>query len=331
MKSMSFTLRQIAASVLFVVIFAAPAAATLKFYYDPVTGNVAIDTRETRNGRMGGWQLKINPHGSTIRFLPENLLYLANSPFNSEVGSTVRSSTVVGGIDVSASLHGLYTVGDILPPDLTETEWTNLFAEFLHFGPYTSASQGPGSHSYHDVVGGGTPPPADFVYGKPDGRFRNLKDILDPDEIPWATAATLGYDSRTGNIWIDTRGDDGGYVSMYMLETDAGFAAAQHRPIEDGPFTESSSNRLFEAFNVVEPGKYRLGRVLPQGLTQNEFEQFFTEARFLGRAGFESASFDFANDGARFNLAFVAVPEPGAIALVMTATAACLGLARRQR
>lgn len=149
-----------------------------------------------------------------------------------------------------------------------------------------------------------------FVYGQPDKEFDNRWDLVDPDDLTWAQSALLVYNRSTGEVVLDTTSDDSGYITGYNLTSDAAFQIASYRPALDVPFSSSSDSLMWLVHDVVEPGRYNLGAVLPRGLTATEFEESFLEAEFLGRAGFLSRSFDFATEGVQFRFAVITVPEP---------------------
>ena len=53
-------------------------------------------------------------------------------------------------------------------------------------------------------------------------------------------------------------------------------------------------------------------------------------AKFLGRAGFNANDLDFAAQGESLSFAFVAIPEPAALALAGMALAAAIPVCRRR-
>jgi hypothetical protein len=177
------------------------------------------------------------------------------------------------------------------------------------------------------VIGGGTPPAAEFVYGLPDRPFDNRFAVVDPDTLAWASQATLVYHAWTGEVFLDTTGSDGGHITAFRLQSEGRFLPESWTPPAASPFASADENRLFFAADAIEPGMYSLGRMLPAGMSELEFRSLFTEARFLARAGFQQASFNFAAHGKPFATAYV-IPEPGT--LVLAAAGVATGLRRRR-
>lgn len=298
---------------------AAPSAeAQLRFYYDPDTGNVALDTVDTRTGGIYSYALGIN-EPSSIRFRSEELISLTNSTF------VDRSPDLIGEFATSTLLSGYFTIGDILPSGLSEMSWTSTFAKHYFTEPLYDEASDSGFHLYTDRPAGSRPDywagPAEFIYGQPDREFDNRWDLVDPDDLDWAESATLVYDPATGNVTIDTaRGEGGGYTSWFILESEGGFLPDNFTPWIDSPFTSATTDLIGFAADAVEPGVYSAGSILAPGLTLEEVQSTFTSARFVSRAGFGGASFDFETDGLDFGFALaVAVPEPTAMVLISLA------------
>lgn len=295
------------------------AHATLKFYYDPATGNVSFDTTETRSGAINTYVLAIDRRTpSPLRFRTDEYIKISNSSLNT------NSPFVISDFTSSNPFRGLYTVGNVLPVGLTEEFWTSFFAKKL------SPINGLGSHDYTDIVGNPLAPPAEFIYGPPEGEFQNRVDLIDPDSLTWAERATLTYYAATGEVVVDTTGAQGGHITGVMLKSDGAFNPTEFDPsIDTGPFSSCSGDLAFLFSDLIEPGRISLGKILPAGLDPSLFEATLESAQFLGRAGFKSRDFDFEGAGLDFNLAFVAVPEPLSGALAIAALAAIAPLGRR--
>ncbi len=309
-------------SVLGVLILAGPVDATLTFYYDPATGNVAFDASQTRSGVLHSYVLSISPLGAPpIEFLSDNWIKLSNSGIYAQEPRHLFDTNSSGG------WQGLYTIGNVLPPGLSEEFWTTYFA--------STASAGPGeaNHGYVDIIGAGVnPPPAAFVYGPASGTFNNAQDLIDPDAIPWAEQATLVYYSATGEVAVDTTGPNGGYITLVALQSNGGLLPDGFAPdIAPGPMSEATENRIFLLGDVIEPGLTSLGRILPTGLSRSGFENRLTSAKFLGKLGFGLHDADLATSGTDFQFAVVAVPEPSSLVVASGMTVAGAVACRRQR
>jgi hypothetical protein len=298
-----------------------PASAALTFYYDPLTGNVSFDTAGTRSGVIYGYSLALSRLGNNpLAFRTDNLIRLSNSTI---LDRTPFQLTEAG---ISPPLEGLYTIGDVLPIGLDAATWSTRFASME--GGLLPA--GTGSHLYVDVIGGGTPPPATFAYGRPEGQFENRTDLLDPDTLPWATRSELIYDARTGKVVINTAGIDGGYTTGFHLKSDGAFLPAGFAPsFETDPLTEVNSGTIFAIFELLDPARHELGAVLPAGLSAAEFAATFTQAKFYSRAGYGLRDFEFIEGGEPLNLVFV--PEASSGLLGGVALAAVGARLRRRR
>jgi hypothetical protein len=294
---------------------ASTAWATLKFYYDPVTGSVSFDTSESRSGGLYIYALAIDAPAPAI-FRPENLIRLSTTTLYDHSTRNISDATFTN------PWQGLYTIGNILPPGLSEQFWTTSFLQ----------ANKPGltyEYEYSDVVGGGEPPAAEFIYGAPSGEFKNRWDLVDPNTLSWATSAKLVYHPHSGEVVLDTTGDTSGYISAILLQSTGKFLSSGFTPFVDTAFKDASPNLISLFADAIEPGKYSLGRILGAGLSQADFEDAFTGAQFLGRAGFKGSSFDFATYGVTIQLQ--SVPEPSTLALIATGVLALLGLVWRSR
>ncbi len=302
-------------------LFAAPAGATLKFYYDPDTGNVSFDTAETRSGGVLQYYFDFNDAHSAPpwEFRPENMIRLSTSSLYMATPTDISDSTQ------STPWRGLYTIGDVMPVGLSEETWTTTFVQTAN------PKAGTYCYGYNDVVGGGRLPAAEFIYGPPEGEFDNKWDLVDPDTLDWATTAKLIYRPRSGEVLIDTRGSTSGYISALLLQSDDQFLPDGFTPFADGPFNSATEDLVSLFADAIEPGRYSLGQILPSGMTSAEFEASLTSAKFLGRAGFSGGSFDFVTHGRAMSLVYAAVPEPSSVVLLGLACLAVLWPLRRRR
>ncbi|MCC6493911.1 MAG: hypothetical protein IT424_12935 [Pirellulales bacterium] len=281
---------------LFALAYSNTASATLKFYYDPLTGNVSFDATEARGGSIRGYGLYI--HDSSYAFRTENRLRLSSSTLYINNSKSIDEGTQ------GDAWSGLYTLGDILPAGIAEQAWTTLFQGYNV------------RHTYVDLVGQGFPPPAEFLYGRPSGEFQNRLDLIDPNTLTWASEATLIYRARTGEVLLKTNGHNGGYISAVLLTSAHRFLPEGLDPdVELGPLGAASASTIGILVDLIEPGRMSLGSILPAGLSPAAFESLFTRAEFLGRAGFKAQDLDFETQGRPFSLAY-SIPEPGSGALL---------------
>ena len=169
------------------------------------------------------------------------------------------------------------------------------------------------------MVGGGAPPAANFIYGRPEGEFDNKWDLVDPNTLVWAQAAKLIYKPHNGELLLDTSQANGGHISSYWLRSNSAFLPDDYDPIVDSALSSATDSDLGLFADAIEPGLYSLGEVLAPGLSQSEFESVFTLARFLGQAGFAGGSFDLEVDGQAFSLVYSVIPEPSTLMLALVA------------
>lgn len=285
-----------------------PASAALKIYYDPLTGNVSFDTRETRSGEVWVYDFMIDRRKQNQvpwRFRNENLVRLSNGSLFTSEGVEVGDSTQ------SLAWKGLYTIGDVLPSGWTSDYWATAFAGGVHNSSKLL------QYGYVDIVGGGAPPPAEFIFGRPNEPFVNRWDLVDPATLSWARTATLVYHAWDGEVFVDTTGAQGGHISMLLLTSDGKFLPKGASAFVSGVFSSATKDEVFVAQDAIEAGMHSLGKILPAGLSPSQYQAAFESAKFIGRAGFNGGSFDFVTHGVPMTLTYAAVPEPTALLLLI--------------
>ncbi|MEM1444809.1 MAG: hypothetical protein AAGF84_02035 [Planctomycetota bacterium] len=295
------------------------ANASLTVYYDPGTGNVAFDTASTPTGRMTTYQFLAQ--GDIFR--PENHVRISDAVgFSSEphwVSDRVRPGDV---------LTGYFTIGEVFPAGLTEDQFFNQYTPQID--TYESdISNLPNGDRLTSFIGGDG---FFWEYGQPDRPYDNYWDTVDLDTLDWAESALIGYDRRTGELWLDTTGPNSGYIStLHLVATQPVFNPdAFVQPFETPLVLADATTIAVAAGYPVEPGLYSLGRVLAPGLSPDVLSGMFDTARFLGKAGVEGSGFDFEGNAVAAEVKhFQSLPEPGAT-LMVAAAAMCL-LRRRGR
>ncbi len=325
----------LAALLSLITVLAAPdAAATVKFFYDPETGNVSFDTTQTRSNELLSISLYL-PAGlvpsivehvpdeiMALRFRNENFVRLSNSPYFFNKPAMVTDQMI------GQPARGLHTLGDILPVGLTAYTWERLFARYGLTGDTHDPAlrdEYYGQHGYTDAIGQGNPPPAEFIYGHPGRPFDNRWDLVDPDTLQWAEQATLIYHPWSGELVLDTTGPNSGHIASLWLKSSDPRLRVEHASEVSGMTRFPSVNDdLVYWGDALEPGVYSLGNILATAISIDELETMFEERQFIGREGFGQASLDFATHGVSINLVYL--PEPvTASTLLLTA-----GLFRRR-
>lgn len=301
----------------------------MTFYYDVATGNVAFDTSALATGQIMSYVLNLaKPYEGSppppFEFIPKNHITLTNTTLVDSYHSTI------GEVTFSTPMRGLYTIGNILPPGISEDLWTTYFDQSV-LDYNTPLRRDFGYHSILELTGLGQYEAVlnvNFVYGRPAGEFVSRVDLLDPDSLQWAEAATLRYHAGTGELIVDTSGPSSGYIISIFLQSTHGFLAENFAPdFNPGPVNVADSGTFYSVVDLLDPGMHSLGRVLPVGWTSSQFEASFSRAEFISRAGFGSNNFDYAVDGIDFQFVYVPVPEPSAA--VLTFVAGCAWLRRR--
>ena len=313
------TAQALFAGLALVAAFAAthPAAATMIFYYDPATGNVAFDSRETRSGETLSWGLSLYTAFPEIQFRTDKHIRLTDSPFFELAPSSIFE--YFGG----QGFRGLYTVGDILPPGLDEQTWSTLFSV-----PSTPSPEEPvpGLYSYIDVLGGEFIPPAEFRYGPPPDLPLNYWSTVDPLSLEWATAAKLIYNYVTGEVTLDTTGPNGGHISIFFLQDPLGrFIPSQATSFPQATLQSVTETSYALTAGAISPNQYNLGAILPAGLSNAEFGDLVDSSLFVAREAFNGADFNIVIHGKSFESSTVPTPATG-----MMLGLAVLGLARRR-
>lgn len=303
------------------------AEANFTYYYDPATGNVSFDTGSEKiwGYGLGFNHFRVNELPTGLQFIPENHISLFPSTF------IVSMPDAIEHVSTSEEISGYFTIGDVLPKNLPEELWTNLF--LTNIGTEYRADDPRSTLGYHLFLttretSVGDLPPADFIYGQPDRTFDNRWDVVSPDDLDWASSARLIYNPFTGEVEIDTTGPDGGHISYWAIQSDGAFLAENFTPWVDVPFTTANSDVIGFAADAIEPGVYSAGAILPAGLSLGEVQAAFTSARFMGRAGFGGSSFDIEAHGVDFSFA-LAVPEPQALWLLTMGAIGLSGARRR--
>lgn len=302
--------------------------AALTYYYDPDTGTVAFDTANTRSGGLYHYYFYLNPYASDIRFRVENLVRISNTTLFTALEDNISDASL------TEPVTGYYSIGAVLPAGLSEDTWLNLFDERGRRGGYRTADQGSGFYGYNAVIGGGEEPPAEFVYGLLDREFDNRFDLIDPDSLTWAEQATLVYHAANGRVDLVTDGDRGGYTSAFLLQSVGRFIPENYHVPLEVPLSEARDSVIGLFADLIEPGKYNLGKILEKGMTPGEFQAVFTQADFYGRAGFGSINFDLATQGRPFEIQYIAVPEPASASvgyLLAVGGAVAIGVGRRRQ
>ena len=307
----------IIAGVIGVLGLTSSATAQVEFFYDPATGNVSFDTSNTDTGVASAIGLEIFPAATQIRFDTDSRTLLSNTSFFDS------TPTVLAGATLGEPWQGLYTVGNVLPTQLSEEDWSSLFvspngnSQFLElFGLGTGSTQ-----------------QAQFRYGRPDGEFNNRDDLLAPESINWANEATLLYKPSGGDVILDTTGPNGGYVSAFSL-------TSPHENQFENFISPAAASRLqvdsngiaFFAESPLAAGIYNLGSLLPHDLSESDVATFFDRAAFLTTTGQGDTDLDFLASSTSFKIAIspTSIPEPTSVCFLLGMTTACLSQHRQR-
>ncbi len=286
----------------------------LPAYYDVGSGNLTIDTTEVIGGFSIGYTLQF--WRPDFLFRPENF-----TPFMDTFWMDATRGSI-GEVNLeSPAPGGVYSLGDILPIGMTEQELTDAF-----FGPdqWGLPAGGPYSGRAYNVSG-----------GLGQGTHHVLKPIYSPSPFPalngdgdttplfekWADEVTLEYAATTGELVLDSSGENGGAIWSYRLKLNEPlFDVEEFTPIIDATSMQrqnsvSDSQKIVEAgFSGIPMGVYSLGNVLPAGLEEDELSSLFATRRFIGEPGHSASSLNIDVSGTEVSLIY-SVPEPTAVQL----------------
>lgn len=286
----------------------------LPAYYDVETGNLTIDTTNVIGGVSIGYVI------SPGVFRPENFTPFMNTPF---INASNRS---VGESNFQGVPGGVYSLGDILLPGLTEQELIDIY-----FGPDNWGNpSGAGKRAYYVSGGLGedTLHILKPVYApSPYPAINDPNDSSDPVDR-WATSATVLYDPLDGGLTLDTTGESGGAIWIYELTLNepSSFDLNAFTPVVSELKPSAEDDTIVETgFGWIDEGVYPLGAILPPGLSESELVSMVDQFQFLGEPGHSAESLDIANSGVDFSISVV--PEPGvnvfALAIVFLAFRQC--------
>ena len=287
----------------------------LPAYYDVATGNLTIDTTNVFEGESIGYGLQW--WGTPFR--PEN-----HTPFmDTFFVTSTRGSIGEVNLD-SPAPGGVYSLGNILPIGLSEQELIDQF-----FGPDDRGRPaGPSwtgrKYSVSAGLGDGTIHVLEPIYSPSPFPAINDESNSTPIVEKWANEVTLAYTASTGELILDTSGENGGVIWSYRLTLDQPlFDVENFTPVIDNAPTQmmksvSDSQKIVEVgFSGIPEGTYSLGNVLPAGLNQGELSSLFATSRFIGEPGHSVASLSIDVSGTEMSLVY-SVPEPGSAFLVLS-------------
>jgi len=264
-------------------------AVVAPLFYDPATGNVAFDLTDSHGGLVRGYTFYSDDAFDLNEFSP-----ILNTPVVTTLVGQLAEATIPG---VPA---GVYTLGNVLPAGLSETEVSDLI-DFTR-SRWTGAA-------------GGSLESFGLVYGP--SPFPALNDPNAPPPVfDWAAEATLIYNSVTGNVTLDSTGSQGGSIAAYTLDSNsASFHADAFMPAIVGNTVLTNSSRILEAnYGGIPTGIYDLGPILDPGFDLDSLQSHLTSAKFLTAPGHGAEDFDIETNGVGFTLRIAAaaapVPEP---------------------
>jgi hypothetical protein len=276
------------------------------------TGNVTIDT--TTVDAFGGYGFEIPFDG----FIPENFTPFANSLFVS------AKSDQLGETNFRGITPGVYSLGNVLPASLTPDELA------AYFGPHEDWPFRNTPYSYYaNGISTSTYQVFEPFYSPSPYPALNDPTVGPPVIDDWAEAARLTYNAATGDLVLDSTGENGGtlwgyslYFNRDMIDVDsfAGIAEEPGRVLETRTIVEVG-------FSGIPEGVYALGPVLPEGLSEAAFFESLNYARFIGEPGHGAGALDLDVSGIEMSLGFI-VPEPSGVFLGLIA-ASLLLLCRR--
>ena len=257
-------------------------------YYDPPTGEMFIDAAWPGSDTFYGYAL----WSETDRLITDNYTRLGGSPevFFLQPRGITEAMAFSDGFD-----NGLYQLGAVYPANVSEedfledvrTEWGNEL-----------------NYSFN------------IEFGRPDGIPKNDPDLPKLQDS-WASAASLRYIAPTGELILNTDGEDGGFVTIFNIELEQ---SSSEQISVDAVINPKPGNALrvlpdaLAGIGLLEPGEYNLGAVLSAGLSASELESTIASSEFLGAAAVGSSDIDVSSFGSLgdVQMSLVHVPEPAA-------------------
>ena len=295
----------------------------LPLFYDAASGNVTIDTTNVFGGELAGWAWVV-PCEPCDAFIVDEFTPFMNSAFASARGHSIGES------NFSGTPGGVYSLGNVLPQGLTEAELLDTYFSVDQF------LNSPLSRTMYFVLGqlgSRTQHVLEPIYSASPFPALNDRGVGPSSSVEaWATQAILRYNTATGDLFVDTSGNNGGAIFSYeirlaepVLRLDEFIPV--HTPGLGGE--DSSDDSLLEvSWEGLPPGNHLLGSVLPSGLAEDELESLIDFAQFLSAPGHDAASFDVEASGISMTIQFVPEPTTSWLALL---SVACLFRARPRR
>ena len=261
-------------------------------FYASESGEVFLDVNQPGVERFAGFDMR----SSAGRFLDANYRRLGGA---TDLFRVSNRNIVEGGALVGGYAAGLYHLGEIYPPGLSEVDVANDLS-----GVWA-------------VLGETSTQPLDVISGRPTGIPLNVEGIQQVER--WATDVTLSYYPHSGELIVSSDGDTGGHITLFRIDGDFNGNPAVN-PNEDARFSHSHSH--VELIGLTAPGSYSLGPILPPLLTPDELALALDRAVFASQLGVGVADIDVV---ARSAMQITFVPEPDlAIAVLAVQLACCL-------
>lgn len=264
---------------------------TVPLYYDPLTGNLTLDATVSPDGTFSGYAIQA-PSGG---FAPENF-----TPFMGSV-YTVALNSSLGEHDLTGFPAAVYSLGEVMPANLTENGLL----------PYRVASQ----HFGFGLLtkwGGGELLDFEWNYGPSPLIPVNQGVNGPPTPERWAEHARLLYSEQDGSLYLDSTGEHGGWLAMYNIQLESGeFQIENFNAATDGLSVAMTDSLTEVATGGIPEGRHNLGAVLPAGLSAEELNSRIHSASFIGLPGNTGGTLSIGSNG--IDLALDHVPDPNGV------------------
>lgn len=262
-------------------------------FYDPPTGEIFFDVQGP-GGRFTGFDLR----SQAGLLQTDNFLRLGEPTVLLHVTSTYLTDAAGLGTDRP---DGLYGIGAVYPQNVSAAD----------FVADVSASWGSDATGVVDFA---------IEFGRPAGIPRNDPNLM-RIHGSWAETATLRYVAPTGELVLDTSGEDGGYLGYFAIESFQRFrndnaVAPQIDVWESGEST-------LAGIGLLAPGEHNLGAVLDIGLSPDEFTAAISSARWRGETGVGFGEFDLTLASGSNAMTLVHIPEPASVGMLILGMAVC--------
>ena len=286
----------------------------LPAYYDVRTGNVTIDLTNITDGEAIAYSFSYGRIHGDLRY--ENF-----TPFR-DTFFTFADRKTVGESDFGGFPGAVYSLGEIFPPGLSESELSTLYFGHDRWGRGGGPSDGPKYYALGPLGSNVVHVFAPIYAPSPFPAINEGGSETEPKT--WTNDVTLTYNELTGEVNLAAIG--GAIWSYEVRLVEDAFIVDEFLPTSDISRVEAS--KIVEVgVDGISEGRHSLGRILPSGLSSVELSDLVLRSEFVGEPGHGVESLDVSISGAPMALAHI-VPEPNKGHYIIIAVLSMMGFCR---